>query len=75
VFSFSLNSRNLLISSFISSIIHWSLINVLFSFQLFACFLLLLLCWVLVLMHCDQIECMGLFLYSYICWGLLCALG
>jgi hypothetical protein len=31
-------------------------------------------CWVLVLIHCDQIECMGLFLFSYICWGLLCAL-
>jgi hypothetical protein len=30
--------------------------------------------WVLVLMHCDQIECMGLFLFSFICWGLLCAL-
>jgi hypothetical protein len=25
-------------------------------------------------MHCDQIECMGLFLFSYICCGLLCAL-
>jgi hypothetical protein len=31
-------------------------------------------CWVLVLMHCDQRECMGLFLFTYICWGLLCAL-
>jgi hypothetical protein len=30
-------------------------------------------CWVLVLMHSDQI-CMGLFLFSNICWGLLCAL-
>jgi hypothetical protein len=37
-FSFSLTSRNLLISYFISSITHWSLSNVLFSFQLFACF-------------------------------------
>jgi hypothetical protein len=25
-------------------------------------------------MHCDQIECMALFLFCYICWGLLCAL-
>jgi hypothetical protein len=25
-------------------------------------------------MHCGQTECMGLFLFSYICWGLLCAL-
>jgi hypothetical protein len=32
-------------------------------------------CSVLVSMHCDQIECMGLFLFSYIRWGLLCALG
>jgi hypothetical protein len=31
-------------------------------------------CWVLVLLHCDQIECSGLFLFSYICWDLLCAL-
>jgi hypothetical protein len=31
-------------------------------------------CWFLVLMHCGQIEWMGLFLFSYICWGLLCAL-
>jgi hypothetical protein len=31
-------------------------------------------CWVQVLMHCDQIECLGLFLFSSICWGLLCAL-
>jgi hypothetical protein len=31
-------------------------------------------CWVLVLTHCDQIECRGLFLFSYICWGLFCAL-
>jgi hypothetical protein len=37
-------------------------------------FLLLFLCWVLVLLHCDQIECRRLFLFSYICWGLLCAL-
>jgi hypothetical protein len=53
---------------------HWSLSNVLCSFKLFAYFLLLFFCWVLVLMHCDQIDCMGLFLFSYICWGLLCAL-
>jgi hypothetical protein len=25
-------------------------------------------------MHCDQIQCMGLFLFSYIWWGLLRAL-
>jgi hypothetical protein len=31
-------------------------------------------CWVLVLIHCDQIEWMLLFLFSYICSGLLCAL-
>jgi hypothetical protein len=43
VFSFSLNSRNLLISSFISSITHRLLNNVLFSLQLFAYFLLLIL--------------------------------
>jgi hypothetical protein len=41
--SFSLTSRNLLISSFISSMTHWSLSNVLLSFQLFAYFLLLFL--------------------------------
>jgi hypothetical protein len=42
VFSFSLTSRNFLISSLISSMIHFSLSNELFSFQLFACFLSLL---------------------------------
>jgi hypothetical protein len=31
-------------------------------------------CWFLVLMHCEQIEWMGLFLFSSICWDLLCAL-
>jgi hypothetical protein len=30
--------------------------------------------WVLVLLHCDQIVCRGLFKFSYICWDLLCAL-
>jgi hypothetical protein len=29
--------------------------------------------WVLVLMHCDNIVCMGWFLFSYICWGLVCS--
>jgi hypothetical protein len=43
VFSFSLTSRNLLISSFISSMTHCSLSNELLSFQLFACFLSLFL--------------------------------
>jgi hypothetical protein len=71
MFSFSLTCRNLLISCIILLITHWSLSKVLFSLQLFACFLLFF--WVLVLMHCDQIECMGFFPISYICWGLLCA--
>jgi hypothetical protein len=31
-------------------------------------------CWVLFLMHCGQIECMVLFLFSYISWCLLCVL-
>jgi hypothetical protein len=43
VFSFSLTSRNFLISYFISLMTHCSLSNELFSFQLFACFLSLLL--------------------------------
>jgi hypothetical protein len=50
------------------------MINVLFSFQLFAYFLLSFCCWVLVLMHCDHIECRELVLFSCIFWGLLCAL-
>jgi hypothetical protein len=53
---------------------HWSLRTVFFSFQLFACFLLLFLLLSSSFMHCDQIEYMGLFLFSYICWDLLCAL-
>jgi hypothetical protein len=68
MFSFSWTSRNLLISSFISLMTHSSLSNVLFSFQLFASFLLLFL------LYCGQTECMELFLFFYICWGLLCAL-
>jgi hypothetical protein len=28
--------------------------------------------WVVVLLHCDQIVCRGLFQFSYICWDLLC---
>jgi hypothetical protein len=43
MFSFSLTSRNLLISSFISSVTHWSLRNVLFNLQLFAGFWLVFL--------------------------------
>jgi hypothetical protein len=31
-------------------------------------------CLFVVLMHCHQIEWIGLFLFSYIYWGLLCAL-
>jgi hypothetical protein len=42
--------------------------NCMHVFYFFCC------CWFLVLMHYDQIECMGLFLFSFICWGFLCAL-
>jgi hypothetical protein len=73
MFSFSLTFRNLLIPSFFSSMTHRSLVNVLFSFQLFVYFLLLFLL-LSCLVHCDQIECRGLFIFSYICWGLLYAL-
>jgi hypothetical protein len=38
-------------------------------------FCLYFCCWVLCLLHCGQIVCTVLFLFSYICWGLLCALG
>jgi hypothetical protein len=69
MFSFSLTSRKLLISSFISSMTHWSLSNVLYSFQLFVCFLLLFL----LLISCFN-ECTGSFLCPYICWCLFCAL-
>jgi hypothetical protein len=31
-------------------------------------------CWVLVSVYCDEIEFRVLFLFSYICWGFLCAL-
>jgi hypothetical protein len=54
--------------------IHWSLSNVFLNFPLFTFFNYCFCCWVVVLMHCVKIECMGLFLFSYICWGLLCAL-
>jgi hypothetical protein len=45
---------------------HWSLSNVLFSLQIFPYFLLLLLSWVLVLLHWDQLVCRWLFQVSYI---------
>jgi hypothetical protein len=54
--------------------IYWSLSNVMFSSNCLHIFYFFCCCWVLVLMHCDQIECRGLFLFSYICWGLLCAI-
>jgi hypothetical protein len=49
-----LTSRNLLISSFISSMTHWSLSNVLFCFKLFVCFLLLFL---LLISHSEFYWC------------------
>jgi hypothetical protein len=74
MFSFSLTSRNLLISSFILSTTHQSLSNVLFSFQLSACFLLLflLLNSSFNALWSDRMH--GIISISYICWGLLCAL-
>jgi hypothetical protein len=74
MFSFSLISRNLLISSFISSMTHWSLAMCSLDSNCLHVFYYCFCCWVLVLMHCDHIECMVLFLFSYICWGLLCDL-
>jgi hypothetical protein len=62
VFSFSLNSWNYLTSSLFSSMTHWLLTNVLFSFQLFEYFLLLLL------LLCSRFQ------FSYMCWELLCTL-
>jgi hypothetical protein len=53
---------------------HSSLSNVLFTFQLFTCFYWSFCYWFLVLMPYSQTECMELFLFSYICWGLLCTL-
>jgi hypothetical protein len=55
--------------------IHWSLSNMFYCFQLFSCFLLLFLLLISSFSALwSQIECMKLFLFSYICWGLLCAL-
>jgi hypothetical protein len=75
MFSFSLASRKLFISSLVSDVTHWSLSNVLFSLQLFVCFLLLFLSlsssfnalW------SDRMHgIISIFLYL---WGLLCVLG
>jgi hypothetical protein len=72
--SFSLNSKTILIFFLISSMTHWSLSNVLVSLQLFAYFLLLILLLSSSVIALWQIEYRRLFLFSYICWGLLCAL-
>jgi hypothetical protein len=53
---------------------HWSLINVLFSFNCMHIFCCCFCFWVLVLVHCAHIECLGLFLFSYIFWGFICVL-
>jgi hypothetical protein len=74
VFSFSLTSRKLLISSFISSMTNWSLSNVLFSFQLFVCFLLLFLLLISSFNALWSDRMHGIVFFYYICWGLLCAL-
>jgi hypothetical protein len=66
VFSFSLTSGNLLISSFISSMTHYSLSNELFNFQLFACFLCLylLLSSSFISLWSDRVRCIiSIFLY------------
>jgi hypothetical protein len=71
LFSFLLTPRNCLISSLISSMTHWSLSDVLFSLQWFEFFLLLLLLLSssFIALWSDRMQ--GLFLFSYICWGLL----
>jgi hypothetical protein len=74
VFSFSLNSRNFLVSSLASSLTHWLLSNMLCNLQYLHIFYCCFCCWVLVLLHCDQIVRRGLLQFSYICWNLLCAL-
>jgi hypothetical protein len=62
VFSFSLTSRNLLISSFTLQMTHWSLSNVLFSFQLLAFFFWLISSFNA--LRSDRIHCIiSIFLY------------
>jgi hypothetical protein len=74
MFSFSVTARTLLIFFFIPSMTHWSLSNVLFSFQLFVYFLLLflLLSSSFNTLWSDRMH--GNISISYICWGLLCDL-
>jgi hypothetical protein len=43
--------------------------NVCSAFNCLHIFCCCFCCWVLVLLHCDQLECKGLFLFSYICWA------
>jgi hypothetical protein len=75
VYSLPLNYRKFLSSSLISSMTtdHWamccSISNCLCIFCCCFC------CWILILFHCDQIECRGLFLFAFVCWGLLHAGG
>jgi hypothetical protein len=74
VFSFSLNSRNIFVSSLflLWPTDCWAMC---YSASNYLCiFCCCFCCWILVLLHCDQIGCRGLFQFSYICWGLLCAL-
>jgi hypothetical protein len=63
-----------LISSLIFSMTHWLLSNVLFSFPFLHIFCCCFCYWVLVSLHCNQIEFRVLFLCAYICWGLFCDL-
>jgi hypothetical protein len=71
VFSFSLTSRTflfLLLFLFWPTD-YWAMCYSASSYlRNFCC---CLCCWVLVLLHCDQIEYRGLFQFSYICGGLL----
>jgi hypothetical protein len=72
VFVFSLASKKLLISYFFWWPHPWAMCYSAFNYL---CIFCCCLCsWVLLLFHCDQIECRGVFLFSYVCWGLLCAL-
>jgi hypothetical protein len=64
VFSFLLPSRNILISSFFSSVTHSLMSNVLFSSQLFTCFLLLFLLLISSFNALWSDRMHGLFLFS-----------
>ena len=74
VFSLSIVSRYFLISSLISSVIHWLFSSILFTLHMFV-FFTVFICfcnWFLISYCCGQKICLIWFQFSYLYWDLIC---